>query len=45
MLLGANFRKIEDDTDNFGSPKTVNTSLSRTLADARNAKRWTQKVS
>ena len=36
-------RKIEDDTDNFGSPKTVSDDLSRALMDARNAKRMTQK--
>ncbi len=43
ILIGSYLSRIEDDTDNFGSPKTVSDNLSRALMDARNAKKMTQK--
>ncbi len=43
MITGSYLSRIEDDTDNFGSPKTVSDNLSRALMDARNAKKITQK--
>ncbi len=38
----ANLKKIEDDQDTFGGPKTVSASLSRAIIDARCAKKWSQ---
>lgn len=42
-VSGGNARRLEEDSDNFGAPKTVDRSLSKAIAQARMAKKMTQK--
>ena len=38
-VSGGNARRLEEDTDNFGAPQTVDRSLSKAIAQARMAKK------
>ena len=40
---GGNAARLEADTANFGAPKTIDKSLSKAIAQARMAKKMTQK--